>query len=173
MTSFDPGPPSGATVVPGDGRWTLVFIRDLRHPPEKVWAALTDPGRLDQWAPFTPGRDMSQPGDLTLTVVDGPDRTDTAATVRRAEPPALLEYTWGEDLLRWELEPTPDGTRLTLRHTFAERDGAPMFAAGWHICAAVLARLLDGDPVGVIRGRDATAHGWEDLRAAYGKSFAG
>ncbi len=47
-----------------------------------------------------------------------------------------------------------------------------MFAAGWHIRAAVLTRLLDGDPVGVIRGRDATAHGWDDLRAAYEKSFA-
>ncbi|MEV4708010.1 SRPBCC family protein [Actinoplanes sp. NPDC049316] len=171
MTSFDPGPAGGATVVPADGRWTLVFIRDLPYPREKVWSALTDPQRLDRWAPFAAGRDLSQPGDVTLTVVDGPERMDTPATVRRADAPALLEYSWGEDLLRWELEDTAGGTRLTLRHTVAEREGAPMYAAGWHLCVAVLVRLLDGDPVGVIRGRDAMAYGWDDLRAAYEKSF--
>ena len=32
-----------ATVVPDDGRWTLIFVRDLRHPPAAVWAALTQP----------------------------------------------------------------------------------------------------------------------------------
>ncbi|UQU68053.1 SRPBCC family protein [Couchioplanes caeruleus] len=173
MTPLDPGPAGGATVVSAGDRWTLVFIRELPHPREKVWSALTDPHRLDQWAPFAAGRDLSHPGDVTLTMVDGPDRTGTPATVRRAEPPALLEYTWGEDLLRWELGDTGGGTRLTLRHTVGDRDGAPMFAAGWHLCVAVLARLLDGDPVGVIRGRDALAHGWDDLRAAYEKSFAG
>ncbi|MEV4642715.1 SRPBCC family protein [Actinoplanes sp. NPDC049548] len=172
MTSFDPGPPRGADVIPADGRWTLVFVRELRHPPEKVWAALTEPERLDQWAPFAAERDLSRTGDVTLVMVDGPDRTASRATVLRAERPALLEYTWGDDLLRWELEPTADGTRLILRHTFAERDGAPMFAAGWHLCAAVLARLLAGEPVGVIRGRDAMAHGWDELRAAYEKEFA-
>ncbi|MEV8503211.1 SRPBCC family protein [Actinoplanes sp. NPDC051475] len=171
MNRFDPGPARGAGVVPDDGRWALVFVRDLRHPPEQVWAALTDPERLDRWAPFAAAHDLSRPGDVTLTMVDGPNRTESPATVLRAEAPVLLEYTWGEDLLRWELERTADGTRLTLRHLFADRDGAPMFAAGWHLCAAVLARLLDGDPVGVIRGRDAMAYGWDELRAAYDKQF--
>lgn len=161
-----------ATVAGDGGRWTLIFVRPLPHPPEQVWAALTDPARLDQWAPFAAARDLSVPGDTTLTMVDGPDRTDTPATVLRAEPPSLLEYTWGDDRLRWELTPADGGTVLTLRHTFAERDGAPMYAAGWHLCATVLARLLTGDPVGVIRGRDALAHGWADLRDAYAEDFS-
>jgi hypothetical protein len=43
MTSnaFDPGPLADAVVEQADGEWTLVFERDLRHAPEKVWAALT------------------------------------------------------------------------------------------------------------------------------------
>ena len=105
-------------------------------------------------------------------MVDGPDRTDTPATVLRAEPPSLLEYTGDDDLLRWELTPADGGTVLTLRHTLAERDAAPMVAAGWHLCATVLARLLAGDPVGVIRGRDARAHGWEQLREKYAEEFS-
>ncbi len=97
----------------GDGRWTLVFTRDLRHPPEKVWAALTEPGRLKEWAPFEPSRDLGEPGDATL-VMDG---AGTDETVTKADRPHLLEYTWGGDLLRWELEPTETGTRLRLSHT--------------------------------------------------------
>jgi hypothetical protein len=43
-------------------------------------------------------------------------------------------------------------------------------AAGWHICVGVLQHLLDGAPVGVIRGQDAMEHGWEQLRAAYAEA---
>jgi uncharacterized protein YndB with AHSA1/START domain len=173
-TDFDPGPLADATTVAaGGGQWTLIFVRALPHPPEKVWAALTDPGRLDQWAPFAAAGDLSVTGETTLTMVDGPDRTDLPATVLRADAPTLLEYTWGDDLLRWELAPDGGGTRLTLRHTIAKRDEAPMVAAGWHLCVAVLGRLLAGVPTGVIRGHDATAYGWDRLRAAYEEKLAG
>ncbi len=169
--SLDPGPPAGATVVPGDDRWTLVFVRDLRHPPERVWTALTDPAEIDQWAPFTAGRDLGGPGDVVLTMVDGAETTALPGRVLRAEPPSLLEYMWGEDLLRWELEPAGGGTRLTLRHTSAERGVEAMVAAGWHLCVVVLAHLLDGHPVGVVRGDDARQHGWERLRDGYAAQF--
>jgi len=59
-TRFDPGPPADVTACPADGdRWTLVFTRTLHHPPEAVWAAITDPDQLGQGAVH--GR--SQPGD--------------------------------------------------------------------------------------------------------------
>lgn len=172
MTDFDPGPPGGATLQRDGDRWTLVMRRDLRHPPAVVWAALTDPEQLDRWAPFAADRDLGMPGDTTLTVIDGGQRTDTPAQVRRADAPHVLEYAWGDDLLRWELEPVPTGTRLTLRHTVAEPGVAPMAAAGWQLCLAVAARLLDGDPVGVVRGRAALDHGWQRLHDAYAQSFA-
>ena len=44
--SFRPGPLAEVSRVPADGEWDLVFVRDLRHPPEKVWAALTEPEQL-------------------------------------------------------------------------------------------------------------------------------
>jgi hypothetical protein len=46
-----------------------------------------------------------------------------------------------------------------------------MVAAGWHLCLVVLDRMLGGDPVGPIRGRDAMDHGFEDLRDAYAEKF--
>jgi uncharacterized protein YndB with AHSA1/START domain len=160
-----------AALVPDGDAWTLIFVRDLRHPPRAVWAALTDPAEIDRWAPFAASRDLGSTGDATLTMVDGDRRDDLPATVRRAEAPTLLEYTWGDDLLRWELERTGGGTRLTLRHTVAERDTGAMTAAGWHLCLGRLDRLLGGEPVEAVRGGAAMDHGWEDLRDAYAARF--
>ena len=144
-TTFEPGPLAHIECRPSGDRWTLVFVRDLRHPPEKVWAALTDPAQLREWSPFIADRDLGRPGGATLTMIDGEHAEDLPATVTRAEPPTLLEYTWGKDLLRWELAPKERGTRLTLQHTIEDRDWVPKVAAGWHICLVVAERLLDGD----------------------------
>jgi uncharacterized protein YndB with AHSA1/START domain len=170
--TFDPGPLFEVATEAGDGTTTLVLARDLRHAPALVWAALTEPGQLDEWAPFVADRHLGEPGDATLTMIDGDIREDLPATVIRAEPPRLLEYTWGHDRLRWELEPIPGGTRLTLRHVVTDPDLIPKVAAGWHLCLVVAERLLDGEPIGPIRGTDAMNYGWDDLRDAYAKRLA-
>jgi uncharacterized protein YndB with AHSA1/START domain len=170
MTSsktFDAGPLADVECQPSGDRWTLTFVRDLRHSPDRVWRALTDPEHLREWSPYTADRDLGTPGDATLTMIDGDERVDLPATVSRAEPPALLEYSFGTDLVRWELAATGTGTRLTLRHTLSDRDWAAKVAAGWHICLAVAERLLDGDPVGPIVGQNARNYGWDDLSEAY------
>ena len=149
--------------------WVLVVARDLRHPPAAVWAALTEPEQLAAWAPFTAGRDLGATGDTTLTMIDGIDgeRMDLAVTVTRAEPPTVLEYSWGSDDLRWELAATGAGTRLTLRHRVGSREDVARAAAGWHLCFDVLERLLAGDPVPPVRGQDALEHGWAALHDRY------
>ena len=171
--SFRPGPLAQVSRVPADGEWDLVFVRDLRHPPEKVWAALTEPDQLAQWAPFLASRGLGTPGDTTLSTVNGDETFDQPATVLRAERPTLLEYTWGDGLLRWELTPSGSGTRLTLRHRVEKPDLAPMMAAGWHLCLDVAGHLLDGDPVGPIRGAEAMDFGWTELRDAYAERLDG
>jgi uncharacterized protein YndB with AHSA1/START domain len=170
-TRFDPGPLADVGCERAGDRWTLVFIRDLRHPPQKVWAALTEPGRLAQWAPYTADRDLTAPGAATITMIDGDTTVGLEAVVQHAEAPKLLEYTWGDDVLRWELEPTTDGTRLTLRHTVADQDWVPKVAAGWHLCLAVAEHLLDDRPIAPIRGMDAMNYGWEDLHDRYAEKF--
>jgi uncharacterized protein YndB with AHSA1/START domain len=165
--TLDMGPLGDARIEPDGDAWTLIFIREFRQPPSAVWTALTDPAELDQWSPFAAERNLGVTGETTLTMVDGDTRVPLPATVRAAVAPELLEYVWGDDLLRWELEPSGAGTRLTLRHTLAKPDMDAMVAAGWHICFAVLDRLLAGDPVGVIRGQDSMRYGWADLRDGY------
>jgi uncharacterized protein YndB with AHSA1/START domain len=166
-TPFHPGPLAEVSCHADGERWTLVFVRDLAHPPARVWAALTEPDRLAAWAPFDAERDLASPGDTTLHMRDGDTSVPMPASVLRVEPPTLLEYAWGDDLLRWELAATPGGTRLTLRHTVDDPATGPKAAAGWHLCLAVADRALAGDPVGRIVGRDAMDHGWQELHDAY------
>jgi uncharacterized protein YndB with AHSA1/START domain len=166
--TFDPGPLARASWEDVDGRPTLVFVRKVRHPPEKVWVALTVPDELCKWAPFVSSRDLSSLGDFTVTMTDDEaDRQDLPGVVRRAEFPYLLEYTWGDDVLRWELEPDSTGTLLTLRHTVQGPDWLPKVAAGWHLCVLVAERLLDGKPISRIVGNAAKTYGWDRLHDQY------
>jgi uncharacterized protein YndB with AHSA1/START domain len=165
MPAFDPGPLADVAV---EEQTTLVFVRDFRQAPERVWRALTEPAELDRWAPFRPDRDLAVTGPATLTMIDGQENPPLTSVVHRAKPPHLLEYTWGPDLLRWELATTDaGGTRLTLRHVVQDRTWLSKVAAGWHLCLVVAEHLLDGDPVDPIRGEDARNHGWADLDEAY------
>ncbi len=170
-TDFQPGPLADVDCLTGDQEWTLVFVRDLRHPPEKVWAALTDPDQVGKWAPYTVDRSLATPGDLTLTMVGGDTPQELPATVGRAEAPTLLEYSWGTSLLRWELAATGTGTRLTLRQTVEDPDWVPKVAAGWHLCIVVAEHLLAGQPIEPIRGEDAYRYGWRDLYDAYAEKL--
>jgi uncharacterized protein YndB with AHSA1/START domain len=163
---YKPGPASGAQVRKEGEKWTLILVRELRHPPEKVWQALTDPAHLREWAPFVADASMSTVGTVNLTWVGRPAPLETRVT--RADAPRLLEY----DDMRWELEAAGSGTRLTLWHNI-DRRFISWGAAGWHICFDVLERLLAGEPIGRIAGADAMkSGGWQRLTAEYAKQFA-
>jgi len=162
----------GAEVKKEGEKWTLVLVRDLAHPPAKVWKALTDPDHLREWAPFDADRSLGAVGTVTLTTVGAPKPHVTETRVTRAEPPTVLEFDWGGQNIRWELEPRSEGgTRLTLWHNIA-RNYIAMGAAGWHICLDVLEHSLDGDPIGRIVGSSAMHfEGWQRLHAEYAKQF--
>jgi uncharacterized protein YndB with AHSA1/START domain len=166
---YQPGPAGDART---DGDNTLVFVRELDHPPAEVWRALTDPSQLAQWAPFDPDRDLGSTGTATLTMAGGDGSEKAQAEIRVARPPRLLEYTWGGDVLRWELEATTRGTRLTLRHTVHDRSWLSKVAAGWHICLDVADHMMAGRPVGRIVAQQAMEHGWERLDREYAARLA-
>lgn len=173
MSTYAPGAAAGATIQKDSDKWTLVLVRELRHPPTRVWLALTDPQQLREWAPFDADRDLGSVGPAKLSTV-GTEVPQTAESrVLRAEPHRLLELTWGEQHLRWELEPTgSDGTRLTLWHDIDRRFIA-MGAAGWHICIDVMDHLLADAPIGRVAGPGAMQHeGWKRLHGEYAAQFA-
>jgi uncharacterized protein YndB with AHSA1/START domain len=169
---YAPGPASGAQIEKDGENWTLVLVRELRHPPEKVWQALTDPAHLREWAPFEADKNMGRAGmTVKLTTVGAPTLQISETTVARADAPKTLEYKWGGNNIRWELEALRGGTRLTLWHNI-DRRFISMGAAGWHVCLDVLERFLAGKPIGRIVGADAMKFaGWQRLNAEYAKQF--
>jgi len=163
---YTPGPASGAQIRKDGEKWTLILVRELRHSPEKVWQALTDPAHLREWAPFVADGNLGTAGaTVKLTWVGAPKPMETRVT--RADAPWLLEY---HDI-RWELEALGGGTRLTLWHSI-DRRFISWGAAGWHICFDVLERLLAGEPMGRRAGAEAmNFDGWQRLNAEYAKQF--
>ena len=171
---YVPGPAIGARVQKNEGeQWTLVLVRELRHSPEKVWQALTDPAHLREWAPFDADGSLGTVGSrVKLTTVGAPAPHVTETTVTQADPPHVLVYNWGGNDMRWELEAFGAGTRLTL-WTSIDRRYISMGAAGWHVCFDVLDHLLGGAPIGRMAGMEVMKFsGWQRLNAEYAKQFA-
>lgn len=167
---YKPGPAQGAEVRKQGDNWTLIVVRELRHPPQKVWQALTDPAELREWAPFDADRSLGAVGTVMLTTIGAPTPTVSESRVTRADAPKLLEYRWGDHEMRWQLEPLDGGTRLTLWHNI-DRRYISMGAAGWHICIDVLDQFLAGEPLGRIVGSEAMKFEWPRLNAEYAKQF--
>ena len=168
---YTPGPANAQVRKEGEN-WTLVLVRELRHSPEKVWQALTDPAQLREWAPFEADRNLGTAGTtVKLATVGAPTPYVSETRVTRADAPKVLEYNWGGGDVRWELEAFRGGTRLTLWANI-DRRWISMGAAGWHICLDVLDHLLSGTPIGRIAGPEAMKFGgWQRLNAEYAEQF--
>ncbi len=121
----------------------LRFTRRLAHPPEKVWRAITEPEHLEAWFPMKIG--------VEEWAVGAPLRFESEAVdtfygeVLTFDPPSVLEFSWGPDVIRLEVEPDGDGTRLTLLDTLEEIGKAARDGAGWHVCLDQLEHHLDGE----------------------------
>ena len=93
---YTPGTATGAQIRKDGETWTLVLVRELRHSPEKVWEALTDPAHLREWAPFDADGNLGTTGSkVKLTTIGAPKEMISETTVTRAEAPKVLEYKWG------------------------------------------------------------------------------
>jgi uncharacterized protein YndB with AHSA1/START domain len=129
----------------GEGRagWRLRFTRDLAHPPEKVWCAVTEPGHLDAWFPQRTVGGWAVGAPLMFESPNG-EFPSFDGEVLACEPPSLLEFRWGSDVIRFEIVPSPQGCTFVLTDTFAELGKAARDAAGWHTCLDFLEQQLSG-----------------------------
>jgi uncharacterized protein YndB with AHSA1/START domain len=125
------------------GRWRLRFTRELAHPPEKVWQVITEPEHLKAWFPQQIAGEWVVGGRLVFSFPDGKG-PEFEGEVLAYEPQSVLEFRWGPDVIRLELEPRDGGCALTLLDTFGELGKAARDAAGWDECLHHLARHIDG-----------------------------
>jgi uncharacterized protein YndB with AHSA1/START domain len=141
--------------------WRLRFTRELAHPVDRVWRAVTEADHLNAWFPMRIRGDWVVGGPLTFADPEGRGPEFTGQ-VLACQPPSLLEFSWGPDVLRLELQAHGAGTRLTLLDTFEELGKAARDAAGWHVCLDLLAVHLDGT---------GTAVRWTEVHPGYVAAF--
>jgi uncharacterized protein YndB with AHSA1/START domain len=125
-----------------DGMGVLRYQRHLAHPPEKVWEALTAPAQLAGWFPTTVDGARKPGAPLRFRFEKAPVDPMTGQMLT-FDPPALLEFHWGDDHLRFELSEESGGTRLDFTVTFPQFGKAARDGAGWHVCLDNLPLVLD------------------------------
>ena len=96
------------------GQAVLRFERTLRHPPEKVWTAVTDPAEMSQWFPATVETEL-RPGAPIRFSMDEVVPGTTEGEVLELDPPKVYVFRWNDDVLRFELLPDDDGPHRAVR----------------------------------------------------------
>ncbi|MBK9367468.1 MAG: SRPBCC domain-containing protein [Deltaproteobacteria bacterium] len=120
--------PLGEVRRDGD-RWSLRYVRLLRHSPEKVWAAITRSEHLAHWLPCDilgerrAGARVELPFWPETAQKYGLTDPPLLGEIRVWDPPHVFEWTWDVDLLRFELAPEGEGTRLTFTTWLGDSDG--------------------------------------------------
>jgi uncharacterized protein YndB with AHSA1/START domain len=123
---------------------SVVVERDIAHPPEKIWRALTQPHLIEEWL---------MKNDFKPVVGHGFNlRADWGAVecrVMAVEPNKTLSYTWGayglESVVTWTLTPTSTGTHLRMEQSGFRPDQQQAYGgakAGWPRFFANLEQVL-------------------------------
>jgi uncharacterized protein YndB with AHSA1/START domain len=140
-------PTATGTYDQVDGSPVVRFERTFPHAPAQVWAAISDPGRLAQWFPTTVEFDELRAG-APMTFRFAEEGYPTMAGVfREVTPPRRLSFTWGDDLLDFELQEREDGAacRLVFSVVLDSADKAARDAAGWDDCLDMLDLVVSGE----------------------------
>ena len=126
-----------------EGQYVLRFERRLTHPPEKIWRAMTEASELAHWFPSEIHGAREQGATLRF-VFPGDEGPQINGEMLVYDPPRTLEYSWGGDILRFELQPREGNTLLVFTHTFTDESKAARDASGWEVCLDALESRLAG-----------------------------
>jgi uncharacterized protein YndB with AHSA1/START domain len=131
---------------------SISFELDLKHAPEKVWRALTDPELLAEWLLPVAGRELQlEPGTAFTFKTDPYPGWDGIVNCRvvEIEPHRKLTYAWTvpflDTVVTFTLTPTPTGTRLSLVQSGFKPDQKQNFGGaryGWKMMGGKLVDLL-------------------------------
>jgi uncharacterized protein YndB with AHSA1/START domain len=122
-----------ATLATGDAGPMIRLERVLRRPPAEVWRALTDRRELGSWFPCDILTAEWKIGASLRFVFPQGEADDLTGTVIECDEPNTLAFTWGDEILRFELAPFDGGTRLVLTDELGAA-WAARNAAGWDVC---------------------------------------
>jgi uncharacterized protein YndB with AHSA1/START domain len=110
---------------------SVVVEREISHPPEKIWRALTQPHLIEEWLmknDFKPAVDHR----FNLRA----DWGAVACQVLVVEPNKALSYTWAahglDSIVTWTLTATSTGTRLRMEQRGFRPDQQQAYGGAKH-----------------------------------------
>jgi uncharacterized protein YndB with AHSA1/START domain len=125
---------------------SVVVEREIPHPPEKIWRALTQPHLIEEWlmkTDFKPAVDHRFNLSADWGTVD--------CQVMAVEPNKTLSYSWAamglESVVTWTLTPTDAGTHLRMEQSGFRPDQQQAYMGakyGWQKFFANLERVVGG-----------------------------
>lgn len=123
---------------------SVIVEREISHPPEKIWRALTQPHLIEEWLmknDFVPAVDHCFSLRADWGAVD--------CKVLEIEPNRMLSYTWAayglESVVTWTLTPTGNGTHLSMEQSGFRTDQQQAFQGaklGWQQFFGKLEQVL-------------------------------
>ncbi|MDJ0377800.1 SRPBCC family protein [Cryobacterium sp. PH31-L1] len=153
-----------ATFTQRDGRPAVRLERTLPYTAERVWRALTVPDESARWFPSTLTIEPRVGG--TVTFAGDPNTPDSAGTVLAFTPLQLVAFSWGSNVLRFDLTAINSSECvLTLVDTLTAENEAARNAAGWDVCLAQLDVHLAGHESDGPHG--ASASSWQERYEHY------
>ena len=123
---------------------SVVIEREIPHPPEKIWRALTQPHLLEEWLMKNDFRPVVG-HNFRLTA----DWGAVDCRVQAVEPNKRLSYSWAayglESIVTWTLTPTSTGTRLRMEQSGFRPDQEQAYQGakfGWQRFLASLEQVV-------------------------------
>ena len=138
------------------GAATLTFERHLGHPIEDVWDAITGSDHLQRW--YMTKAIIEGRKDGRIEFWSGGAQVHVTGRILTWDPPRVFEHernieprkgipTGERSIIRWELAPEAEGTRLRLTHTRLAPQMAVQIAPATHALLDRLEHELDHTPL--------------------------
>lgn len=151
-----------AEITKNPTGYNATFDRHFNHPPEQVWAMLTNNQKINRWFSGLQMEQEGESGHLTLGMGHGKKKE---FPITQYEKGKILAFEWGDDHVHFELTPAEDGTNVRMIETLPDITGqTPKDVAGWHVALDVMEAILDG------HGIERTAE-WERWYPEYKRLF--
>ncbi|MEK8206804.1 SRPBCC family protein [Paenibacillus sp. FSL R5-0636] len=131
-----------ANIQKEDQHYAARFERQLKHSASEIWSYLTENEKLALWFSELRIEDLREGGLIKFDMQNG---TFVDMEITALQHQSVFEFTWAEDLVRFELYPNSGGCLLVLNETLQTlTPHTPRDLAGWHVCLEVIQHLLEG-----------------------------
>ena len=132
-----------ASIQKMDDQVIVEFERDFPVEIDLVWRMLAENQYLQKWIADLEIETLEEGGKILFDMKDG---TFEEMTITSLSVPNVLEYTWGSDLVRFDLSPSKTGTHLIFKEIISKvTHHTPKDITGWHICLDVIDAILSNE----------------------------